>query len=524
MMLNQTRSFVCAAALTAFLCAGTTAQAAPPGAAITYQGTLAQNGSPVDGLRDFRFRLYESEVGGTPVESVQLFSVDVVEGIFSVEIDFGLEPWTPNEQYWLEIEVGPADMSQTYEVIGRQNLTAAPYALNTRGLSVDAIGSLGVGTQAPAARLDVQGTNNGKFRVYDLPPDLVLMTQLLGSWEAPDAGPQVRFQGAPGGGFIDIGQDGIGSFVIEPGDVPRLTVTADGRVGLGTSDPAATLHLAPSSGSASLLLTGSGQQEGINLAVGSNGLAVGKRASDGSSFEFLGRWQFDGDLGVGTDTPQSRLDVRFSEGNGIEVTDTSGGSPGIGVHSTIEAGTAVRGDATGASGAHFGVYGQAASLSGWGVFSNGRLGASGTKSFIIDHPLDPTGKYLLHYSSESPEPQNRYNGNVYLDARGVGVVALPHYFQAINRDFRYTLTPIGSAAPNLHVAREIEGNAFVVAGGSPGQKVSWEVTAVRNDAFVRQRGAPVEINKVGRERGLYLTPWLYGAPEGMGIHHPRQDR
>jgi hypothetical protein len=79
----------------------------------------------------------------------------------------------------------------------------------------------------------VQGTNNGKFRVYDLPPDLVLMTQLLGSWEAPDAGPQVRFQGAPGGGFIDIGQDGIGSFVIEPGDVPRLTVTADGRVGLG---------------------------------------------------------------------------------------------------------------------------------------------------------------------------------------------------------------------------------------------------------------------------------------------------
>ena len=41
---------------------------------------------------------------------------------------------------------------------------------------------------------------------------------------------------------------------------------------------------------------------------------------------------------------------------------------------------------------------------------------------------------------------NIYNGNVITDANGEAVVALPEWFEALNRDFRYQLTVIGQFA------------------------------------------------------------------------------
>ncbi|MEZ6210279.1 MAG: hypothetical protein R3B46_03400 [Phycisphaerales bacterium] len=52
--------------------------------------------------------------------------------------------------------------------------------------------------------------------------------------------------------------------------------------------------------------------------------------ANGSNFQYLGRWDVLRNLGVGTETPQSRLDVRYADGNGIEVTDTSTGTTSIG--------------------------------------------------------------------------------------------------------------------------------------------------------------------------------------------------
>jgi hypothetical protein len=168
------------------------------------------------------------------------------------------------------------------------------------------------------------------------------------------------------------------------------------------------------------------------------------------------------------------------------------------------------------NGANFGVYGQAAGASSFGVYANGRLGASGTKSFMIDHPLDPENKVLYHYSMESPEVLNVYSGTSPLDANGEAWIVLPDYFASINIEPRYMLTSIGGPAPMLHIATEVEGNQFKVAGGTPNGKVSWEVKAKRNDRFVEVYGAPVERLKVDGEKGTYLRPELYGQPESKG--------
>jgi hypothetical protein len=116
-------------------------------------------------------------------------------------------------------------------------------------------------------------------------------------------------------------------------------------------------------------------------------------------------------------------------------------------------------------------------------------------AFRIDHPLDPENRYLQHSFVESPDMMNVYNGNVALGPDGAATVELPAWFEALNRDFRYQLTPIGGPGPNLHVAREIEANRFSIAGGTPGLRVSWQVTGVRHDAYADAHRIEVELAK-----------------------------
>jgi len=71
-------------------------------------------------------------------------------------------------------------------------------------------------------------------------------------------------------------------------------------------------------------------------------------------------------------------------------------------------------------------------------------------------------------------------------------VELPAYFEALNKDFRYQLTAVGAAAPALHVAQEVKGNRFRIAGGRPGMKVSWQVTGLRNDRYMREHPLATE--------------------------------
>jgi hypothetical protein len=165
-----------------------------------------------------------------------------------------------------------------------------------------------------------------------------------------------------------------------------------------------------------------------------------------------------------------------------------------------------------------GVFGQNpyAGTNDWAVYANGRMGASGTKSFMIDHPLDPENKYLLHYSAEGPEPYNLYRGVVTTDASGRAVVHLPDYFEAANKEFSYYLQPIGTFAQVI-VEEEVRNNEFVIRTDKPNVKVSWMVLATRNDPYVRYFWKPTVIEKSPEQRGKYLIPQVYGKDDSYGI-------
>jgi len=231
----------------------------------------------------------------------------------------------------------------------------------------------------------------------------------------------------------------------------------------------------------------------------------------------------------GSTTSSSYAGVTGSATNSSGVFGTSTNNDGVsgsssastysGVEGVNASGTGVYGHTTSGNG----VYGSNgnSNTSGYAGYFYGRVGISGniTKgggSFKIDHPLDPTNKYLYHSFVESPDMKNIYDGVTTLDDSGAAIVILPNYFGALNKDFRYQLTPIGSYAP-LYIAQEITGNQFTISGGKSHQKVSWQVTGTRKDAYAEKNRIPVEEEKQGDERGKYLYPEAFGVSPTLGV-------
>ena len=119
--------------------------------------------------------------------------------------------------------------------------------------------------------------------------------------------------------------------------------------------------------------------------------------------------------------------------------------------------------------------------------------------------------------------KNLYDGIAILDTQGETIVELPPWFEALNQEFRYQLTPIGARGPNLYIAEEISDQRFKIAGGSSGMKVCWLVTGSRKDAWAQANPLLVEEEKSARERDHYLHPEVYGhtlEKSIISVHHP----
>ncbi len=122
------------------VCLAQVGRAGPMGTAWTYQGRLIDNNSPADGLYDFQFRLYDANSDGNQVGSdVNEHNVDVIDGYFTVELDFGNSAFDGDAR-WLGIGVRPGDQNDpnAYPPLSpRVELAPTPYALHTRWFLVD---------------------------------------------------------------------------------------------------------------------------------------------------------------------------------------------------------------------------------------------------------------------------------------------------------------------------------------------------------------------------------------------------
>lgn len=112
------------------------------GTGFTYQGELTTSGSPANGQFDFEFALFDDLIGGVETGALLVLEdIEVTNGIFSVELDFGIGPFN-GDQTWLEITVREGSSNGGFtSLLPRQKLTAAPYALHAEMVAADAIGA-----------------------------------------------------------------------------------------------------------------------------------------------------------------------------------------------------------------------------------------------------------------------------------------------------------------------------------------------------------------------------------------------
>lgn len=123
---------------------------------------------------------------------------------------------------------------------------------------------------------------------------------------------------------------------------------------------------------------------------------------------------------------------------------------------------------------------------------NGNANVSGTfsattKNFVINHPLDPKNKQLVHSSLEGPEVGVYYRGEGQLE-NGRATIELPSYFEALTRKENRTvlLTPKfdnNEPISNLAASNVENGKFYIRAIGQDNlsQKFYWEVKAIRGD-------------------------------------------
>jgi hypothetical protein len=104
------------------------------GNGFTYQGCLSSSDEPYTGACDFKFGLWDDLSSGVNFGNLSLTNVPVNDGYFSVQLDFGNGLFT-GEARWLAISVRcPTESGSYTDLVPRQQLTAAPYALALPGL------------------------------------------------------------------------------------------------------------------------------------------------------------------------------------------------------------------------------------------------------------------------------------------------------------------------------------------------------------------------------------------------------
>ncbi len=99
-----------------FLCLGLSMQVT----AVTYQGQLEDSSGPFTGTVPMLFSLYEAPEDGEPIAMFDAGSVNVVGGLFQVDLEFG--GVFDGRTFWLEIVVDGSTLNQ------RQRISAVPQA------------------------------------------------------------------------------------------------------------------------------------------------------------------------------------------------------------------------------------------------------------------------------------------------------------------------------------------------------------------------------------------------------------
>jgi hypothetical protein len=346
-------------ALGLMVCLPKVTEAEPMGSAITYQGRLMDGNSPADDFYEFQFRLYDSPEDGNQLgHTVGLRGIDVIDGYFTVLLDFGAGVYNGDAR-WLEIETRPPGTTDPFITLSpRQELTPTPYARYAAeaGSTVDGIegsgsvdylakftspstvgnsviyessGNVGIGTTSPGYKFHINETNPSDNLWAAIDNDFRHTGLLLDCATNYDTSVLFRENGANKFMIQNDGTTDYGLGVFEYGGPGFITVWKNGRVGIGTTSPDVRLHIKgagwpdsfvhlegdPNCDTGIRLYEGDTAKWHIFNSTADSGLRIYN--SDGSRTVFFAE-QGLGEVGINTTSPSAMLDV-WSRGTNRDV-------------------------------------------------------------------------------------------------------------------------------------------------------------------------------------------------------------
>ena len=109
------------------------------GNAFTFQGRMNDGTNPANGAYDLEFRLFPTIQGGTPIGNtvVSRPNTALINGVFSVMLDFGATAFNNPNSVFIEISVRPNGSPNAYTILGpRQQLTVVPFAVRAANATI----------------------------------------------------------------------------------------------------------------------------------------------------------------------------------------------------------------------------------------------------------------------------------------------------------------------------------------------------------------------------------------------------
>ena len=137
--------------------------------AFTYQGKLTDSGNLANGNYDLQFKLFDTVTVGTGTQqgsNVTVLNVTVTNGIFTVQLDFGVcAPCFDGSARFLEIAVRLNGGGSFTTLTPRQPITSTPYAINAAQLGgLAASGFLqNSTTQQASSNFNISGTGTANI-------------------------------------------------------------------------------------------------------------------------------------------------------------------------------------------------------------------------------------------------------------------------------------------------------------------------------------------------------------------------
>jgi hypothetical protein len=277
----------------------------------TYQGFLRQGGAPLNNpSQAMRFRIYDALTGGTALWDSGALTVNVSNGLFTVQLNPPASIWTGADRF-LEIQVGATTLSP------RVRIGATPYANTATLLNMFQSGISNpdrmVITHSPTA------TNWG-LMYRDTDDSFHFLAGGTTVLRVGLAGPTALQipAGAGAGRVLTSDASGNASWQALP---PSATVwavsgsniynTNTGNVGIGTTTPTAKLDVRggmlvdSSSGSLRIGYPSSANQWHFNTIGGGANLQLWENAAGAIRMYFAAG----GNIGIGTTAPAARLDI-----------------------------------------------------------------------------------------------------------------------------------------------------------------------------------------------------------------------